>query len=83
MDPNVLINPRNTTAPPLFTGLQAQTFGQFKNFKLNLLETTLLLLKHFCHIWEEVVSVIWPLTDTYARRFNIVEKWWGFQAETF
>ena len=53
-DPNVPINPRNTTVSPLYTCPQSQTFGQFKNFKLNLLKTTLILLKSFCHIRAEM-----------------------------
>ena len=65
-DPNVPINPRNTTVSPLYTWPQSQTFGQFKNFKLNLLKTTLMLLKPFCHIRAELhhhcssLWLIWP-----------------------
>ena len=57
-DPNVPINPRNTTVSPLYTWPQSQTFGQFENFKLNLLKTTLMLLNPFCHIRAEMVMAI-------------------------
>ena len=62
-----LISLRNNTALVFITCLDAQRFGKFEIFKVNLLEMNNMCFSHFCKITAEIASHIYhkPFSKFY------------------